>query len=520
MRKLVDTVRVLDARTLRGLHPILVLIPTYNERENVEAIRGAIRALDIDLDVLFVDDGSPDGTGAILDRMACDDAKLTVIHRREKLGIGSAHLQGIAWAYARSYRTLITMDGDFSHQVEDVPRFLAEADAYDVVVGSRYLMRESLQEWNPFRRALTSVEHLMTRHMLGLRYDATGAYRLYRLDRIPKDAFEAVRATGYSFFFESMHVLQPVSKEYARAPAARAPGETDMPLFEIDHDQYGGHTHVSFTSLTNASGATRTAGDVVVQNTASATSFTTTTTAGDTRPVFVVVDTSITASAAGYVARYGIATVNVQGNVALGNYLRTSTTAGRAADAGGSAVSGVFGRALTSFTGTSGTVVALLFGITVAPLASFTGLSSIQFIRKTTNETVNNSGTLQNDDELFAALAANEVVMFQCCLVQNSNSTADFLFTFTVPSGATVVWNFTNGLRIGAGGNVDTHTAVTASGTEVSFEGFGADQTIFVTGVVTNGGNSGNLQLQWAQNTPNASNTTVKANSFLLVYRV
>lgn len=139
-----------------------------------------------------------------------------------------------------------------------------------------------------------------------------------------------------------------------------------MALTQIDHDQYGGHVRVSFTSLSNTSGASRSAGDVVAQDTATANSFTTTTTQGDMRAVFVVVDSSIASTAAGYVAGYGIATVNVQGNVALGRYLRTSTTAGRAEDAGADVVAGVFGRALTAFTGSSGTVTALLFGVTLS----------------------------------------------------------------------------------------------------------------------------------------------------------
>jgi dolichol-phosphate mannosyltransferase len=226
----------IDERSVRDLAPILVFIPTYNEGENVERTGTAIRDLGLDVDVLFVDDSSPDGTGDILDEMARRDPRLTVIHRPAKLGIGSAHVRGIQWAYDHGYRTLITMDCDLSHQVEDLPRFLAAADACEVVVGSRYLVQESLQEWNPFRRTLTSVAHLMTRHLLGIEYDATGAYRLYRLDRIPREAFAAVRAVGYSFFFESLYLLHASGFTVREVPIrlpARTYGHSKMGLRDI-----------------------------------------------------------------------------------------------------------------------------------------------------------------------------------------------------------------------------------------------------------------------------------------------
>jgi len=186
---------------------ILLLIPTYNERDNVEALYGQIRALTLDMDLLFVDDGSPDGTGDILDAIAREDSRVRVAHRSGKQGVGSAHLFGIRRAYESGYDVLVTMDADLTHAPSLIPLFIENADAASLVVGSRFLERTSLADWNLLRRSTTKFGHTLTRHLLGVPYDATGAFRLYRLDRIPQTSFEGITATGYDFFFESLFVL-------------------------------------------------------------------------------------------------------------------------------------------------------------------------------------------------------------------------------------------------------------------------------------------------------------------------
>jgi dolichol-phosphate mannosyltransferase len=191
-------------------HPrILIFIPTYNESRNVERLCAELRAIDVPADVLFLDDGSPDGTGVTLDRLARDDPRMAVVHRGQKLGIGSAHRAGILYAYDHGYDLLVTLDADFSHTPADIPRLLAaHGPGVDLVVGSRYLQPGSLPGWSPHRRFLTQLGHVMTRTLLGLPYDASGAFRLYDLRRIPPALFDLVRADAYSFFFESLFVLQ------------------------------------------------------------------------------------------------------------------------------------------------------------------------------------------------------------------------------------------------------------------------------------------------------------------------
>jgi dolichol-phosphate mannosyltransferase len=215
----------------------LVFVPTYEERENAERLCRAILDLGIELDILFLDDNSPDGTGEILDRLAMELPQVKVIHRTGRLGIGSAHHEGIRYAYKHGYQTLITMDCDFTHPPEYVRRILEEGKRSDkdIIVGSRYMQQDSLPGWNMLRRSLTRAGHVATRLLLNMSFDATGALRLYRLDRIPRYAFDSVYSKGYSFFFESLYVLHHNGfsvHEFPISLPARTYGHSKMSLNE------------------------------------------------------------------------------------------------------------------------------------------------------------------------------------------------------------------------------------------------------------------------------------------------
>ena len=214
----------------------LLVIPTYNERDNVEPLWTRIASLALDLDVLFLDDNSPDGTGAVLDRIATGRSNVFVLHRPEKRGIGSAHQAGIAWAYDRGYPTIVTMDADFTHDPAYVRAFLDADPRFDVVTGSRFLNPDSLVGWSLQRRLLTRVGHLMTEWILRLPYDCSGAFRRYRLDRIPRRLFGEISSPGYSFFFESMLVLHahgvPIGEIPLQLPA-RLHGQSKMRLRDM-----------------------------------------------------------------------------------------------------------------------------------------------------------------------------------------------------------------------------------------------------------------------------------------------
>jgi dolichol-phosphate mannosyltransferase len=232
---------------------LLIFIPTYNERENVEQILGQILSLGLPADVLFVDDNSPDGTGKLLDDIAARTKDIFVLHRAGKLGIGSAHAYGINWAYEHGYRLLITMDCDFTHSPEYIRDFLANADSADIVVGSRYMQEQSLSTWNPYRRLLTRLGHSATKLFLRMPFDATGAFRLYRLDRISRYFLDSVHSRGYSFFFESLYVLHLNGYQVAEIPThlpARVYGHSKMRMSDAIHS-LSHLVHTYFTTLLN-----------------------------------------------------------------------------------------------------------------------------------------------------------------------------------------------------------------------------------------------------------------------------
>lgn len=186
---------------------ILIVIPTYNEVENVEKLYFRIKRLKINAGILFIDDNSPDGTATIIRKISSRDKSVTLISRKNKMGIGSAHLAGIEFAYKKGFKTLITMDSDFTHNPEDILKLLNKKDKANIVIGSRYIGSKSLSGWNIFRKTLTLVAHFLTKKLLKMPYDATSAFRLYNLNKIPKGVLSRVESIGYSFFFESIFIL-------------------------------------------------------------------------------------------------------------------------------------------------------------------------------------------------------------------------------------------------------------------------------------------------------------------------
>ncbi|NBV97158.1 MAG: glycosyltransferase [Verrucomicrobia bacterium] len=190
------------------MNRILVGIPTLNEAKNVESMIERLLKVPFSMDFLFVDDHSDDGTGEILDRVASTQPRLTVLHRPRGGGIGSAHQSIIRYAYEHHYEVLVTMDCDFSHQPEDIHRLLATSETCPLVVGSRFLDDSSLSDWNIKRKFLTHLGHWLTRNLLHLPMDATGAFRVYRLRLIPRAVWDQVVSTGYAFFFESLVTLK------------------------------------------------------------------------------------------------------------------------------------------------------------------------------------------------------------------------------------------------------------------------------------------------------------------------
>lgn len=204
---------------------VLIAIPTYNEVENVGMIYKRIKKNKISSDILFIDDNSKDGTSRVIKEIIKKDKSVLLISRKRKLGIGSAHQEAINFAYSHEYKYLLTMDCDFTHKPEDIKKFLHKKKIGDIVIGSRYMSRGSLSEWNLIRKTLTLSAHYLTKNLLKMPYDATSAFRLYNLKTIPKDLFLKIESNSYSFFFESLFILH-VNKFKIKEVSIELPART------------------------------------------------------------------------------------------------------------------------------------------------------------------------------------------------------------------------------------------------------------------------------------------------------
>jgi dolichol-phosphate mannosyltransferase len=179
---------------------VVMVVPTYNEAENVEWIVGRLRRAQPNVHVLVVDDGSPDGTGAIADRLAAADDHVHVLHRTEKAGLGAAYLHGFRWALDAGYDVIGEMDADGSHQPEELGRLLQALKAADLVIGSRWVPGGSVVNWPLSREVLSRGGNLYVRLLLGIRVrDATAGYRLFRRSTLDKIDLSTVQSTGYVF---------------------------------------------------------------------------------------------------------------------------------------------------------------------------------------------------------------------------------------------------------------------------------------------------------------------------------
>ncbi|MHA3705180.1 polyprenol monophosphomannose synthase [Jatrophihabitans sp. YIM 134969] len=181
----------------------LVIVPTYNEAENVASIVGRVRGLGDHLHVLVVDDGSPDGTGEIADGLAAGDDHVHVLHRTAKAGLGAAYIAGFTWGLERGYDVLVEMDADGSHDPEQLPALLARLDRpdhADLVLGSRWVPGGSVVDWPKSREALSRGGNLYTRLALGVDLsDITGGYRAYRRQVLETIDYRATASQGYCF---------------------------------------------------------------------------------------------------------------------------------------------------------------------------------------------------------------------------------------------------------------------------------------------------------------------------------
>jgi dolichol-phosphate mannosyltransferase len=192
-----------DAEGYPGVGRVLVIIPTYNEAENLRLITDRVRRAVPSVDVLVADDNSPDGTGDIADEIAAADDHVFVLHRPGKQGLGAAYVAGFAWAKNKAYDAVVEMDADGSHAPEELTRLLDALREADAVLGTRYVPGGSVHNWPVHRLLLSRGGNIYIRMALGMPFkDATGGYRAYRMTTLDRIDVATVASQGYSFQVE------------------------------------------------------------------------------------------------------------------------------------------------------------------------------------------------------------------------------------------------------------------------------------------------------------------------------
>jgi dolichol-phosphate mannosyltransferase len=215
--------------------PAWIVLPTYNEAENLERLVGAILEAAGDVRILVVDDSSPDGTGAIADGLAAGTAQVEVLHRPRKAGLGLAYVNGFAQALSRGAGHVLEMDADFSHDPRDLPRLLEAArEGADVVIGSRYVAGGGIEDWDLLRRVLSRGGCGYARRVLGVPIrDLTGGYKCFSAEALRAIEFETVRSTGYAFQVELTYRALARGLQVREIPITfreRSAGESKMSL--------------------------------------------------------------------------------------------------------------------------------------------------------------------------------------------------------------------------------------------------------------------------------------------------
>lgn len=181
----------------------IIAIPTYNEFGNINNLIESISSETDNLDILFIDDNSLDGTLELIKKHMKENSNIKLILNNNKMGVGSAHLDAINYAYKNNYEILITMDADFTHHPSYINLMIEAMCENHVVIGSRHEKKDSIKSWPLFRKLMTQSAYFFTKNLLKINFDATSGFRLYNLEKINPNFFDSTKSKGYSFFIET-----------------------------------------------------------------------------------------------------------------------------------------------------------------------------------------------------------------------------------------------------------------------------------------------------------------------------
>ena len=201
------------------MNKTLVVVPTYNERENLPPLVQRLLALPVSVDVLVVDDNSPDGTGRLAEDLAARHSVIHILHRAEKSGLGRAYIAGFKWALEQGYEFVFELDGDMSHNPDDIPMFLQAAREADLVLGSRYLNGIRIINWPLSRLMLSKGAATFVQWVTGMSFtDPTGGYKCFRRRALQAIDLNAIHSNGYSFQIEMTHQLWRTGMKIVEVP--------------------------------------------------------------------------------------------------------------------------------------------------------------------------------------------------------------------------------------------------------------------------------------------------------------
>ena len=213
----------------------IVVIPTYNENNNILKLYNSLVGLKIKFDILFIDDNSNDGTKEKI-LLLSKKSNVNFIFRKKKLGIGSAHKDAFIWCYKKKYNFIITMDGDGTHKAEYIKNMLKLKNSYDIIITSRFIKKNSLKDWPKFRILLTTLRFYLINIILGVNLDSSGAFRLINAKKIKEKDLLLAKDNGYSYFWESLFILYNKNYKIIEIPIImpyRKEGSSKMKIADI-----------------------------------------------------------------------------------------------------------------------------------------------------------------------------------------------------------------------------------------------------------------------------------------------
>ena len=198
---------------------ILIITPTYNERENLQRLTTEVHRIVPEAHMLIVDDNSPDGTGDLAEGLAASDSRISVLHREGKLGLGTAYVTGFKYALEHGYDLVFEMDADFSHRPEHLPEFLEAIKNADVVLGCRYMEGGGTEDWGLMRRMLSRGGNLYAKTLLSLPFrDLTGGFKCFRREVLEKIDLDRLESEGYAFQIELTYRAHRAGFRIAETP--------------------------------------------------------------------------------------------------------------------------------------------------------------------------------------------------------------------------------------------------------------------------------------------------------------